>query len=126
MRRIASHTGCELVAAVVVSSASCRCFGSAPSSDVTTEKSMKELMDMFGEARELIGDARESLGTVYFSDDLEDAIKAKDDVLSTWKSVQAQLGESGSTDVLGKLQREHDVKFRQLEAEVEELMSHDD
>ncbi|CUG89065.1 Hypothetical protein, putative [Bodo saltans] len=91
-----------------------------------TTAAMKELMDQFAEARELIGDARESLGTTYFSDDLDDAIKAKDDVLTQWKSVQQTLEAASASDRLSKLQREYDVKFRQLEAEVEELMAHDD
>lgn len=91
-----------------------------------TNTSMKELMDAFGEARELIGDARESIGTVYFADDLNDAIKAKDDVLSQWKHIQDTLEAEAATDRLVKLQKEYDVKFRQLQAEVEELMAHDD
>jgi murein L,D-transpeptidase YcbB/YkuD len=94
--------------------------------DATTTAAMKQLMDAFAEARELISDARESLGTTYFSDDLDDAIKAKDDVITEWKSVQQKLETAGASDRLVKLQREYDVKFRQLEAEVEELMAHDD
>jgi hypothetical protein len=88
-------------------------------------KEMQELMELFAEARELISEARESVGTVYFGDDLEDAIKSKDDVLTQWTSLQKRLEIDGAHDVLTRMQREYDVKFRQLQAEVEELMSHD-
>jgi murein L,D-transpeptidase YcbB/YkuD len=122
MRRCSSG----LTSSIPVVLVSHRLNGSVSVLDDATTAAMKQLMDAFAEARELISDARESLGTTYFSDDLDDAIKAKDDVIAEWKSVQEKLESAGASDRLVKLQREYDVKFRQLEAEVEELMAHDD
>lgn len=76
-------------------------------------------MDSFAEARELIKDAMESVGTTYFADDMEDAEQQAKDVLKRWADVQAFLEKSGETAELQKLRNMHDLKIKQMEAELE-------
>jgi enamine deaminase RidA (YjgF/YER057c/UK114 family) len=89
----------------------------ASSDDLSTQ--LNDLMDSFAEARELIKDAMESVGTTYFADDMEDAEQQAKDVLKRWADVQAFLEKSGETAELQKLRNMHDLKIKQMEAELE-------
>ncbi|KPA80063.1 hypothetical protein ABB37_05076 [Leptomonas pyrrhocoris] len=80
---------------------------------------LNDLMDSFGEARELIKDASESVGTTYFADDMADAETQVKDVLKRWADVQALLEKSGKTAELQKLRNMHELKMKQMEAELE-------
>lgn len=89
----------------------------AAEDDLSTQ--LNDLMDSFAEARELIKDAMESVGTTYFADDMEDAEAQTKDVLKRWSDVQAFLESSGQTEELRKLRNMHDLKIKQMEAELE-------
>ena len=60
----------------VLPSQACRALSSAPHPE------MEDLNTEFAEARYALADAEESVGTTYFSDDLEDAKDATDKVRS--------------------------------------------
>ncbi|KPI85768.1 hypothetical protein ABL78_5159 [Leptomonas seymouri] len=89
----------------------------ASSDDLSTQ--LNDLMDSFAEARELIKDAMESVGTTYFADDMTDAEAQAGDVLKRWADVQAFLEKSGAKEELQKLRNMHDLKIKQMEAELE-------
>jgi hypothetical protein len=83
---------------------------------------MNDLMLSFAEARELIDDAKESQGTAYFSDDAKDAENKTTETIAMWNQLCDDLAASNQCDELEKLKREYNVKFRQLGAELEELL----
>ncbi|GET93217.1 hypothetical protein, conserved [Leishmania tarentolae] len=87
--------------------------------ELTTKEHIDELMECFAEASELISDANESIGTTYFSGDLEDAEKQTQEVLNRWASLQAALELKGTADELKKVRNMYDLKIKQLKAELE-------
>lgn len=91
--------------------------GSKSGDDLSTR--LNDLMDAFGEARELTKDAMESVGTTYFADDMEDAEAQTKEVLKRWAELQADLEKAGQTEELRKLRNMHDLKMKQMEAELE-------
>ena len=91
--------------------------GGTSSDDLSTQ--LNDLMESFAEARELIKDAMESVGTTYFAEDMADAEAQTKDVLKRWVDVQAFLEASGQEEELQKLRNMHDLKIKQMEAELE-------
>jgi hypothetical protein len=83
-------------------------------------------MSSFGEARELIADAKESSGTSYFSEDAEDAKSCTETVLSDFKRLKEWLREQGQGETVAKVEREYNVKFDQLAAELADVLEHGD
>lgn len=76
-------------------------------------------MDQFGEARELITDATESVGTTYFSEDIHDAQEQTTVVLNAWEALKEELRRSGDGKALEALEKEHEMKMKQLQQELE-------
>lgn len=64
-------------------------------------------------------DAMESVGTTYFTDDMEDAEAQTKEVLKQWATLQADLEKAGQTEELRKLRNMHDLKMKQMEGELE-------
>jgi hypothetical protein len=96
---------------------------------ITSEQLAKQLNDLmadFAEARELIGEAKEALGTNYFSEDASDAKAATEKVLGEFKRLKQQLSEGGQTEAVTKIEREYNVKFDQLAAELADVLEHDE
>ncbi|XP_045213486.1 uncharacterized protein LOC123564179 [Mercenaria mercenaria] len=88
------------------------------------KKLMESLTDKFAEARELLGDARESHGTVYFSEDLEDAQTAVDETLTEYKQLLDQLSDQQRKEVISTLGlRMEELKAQQRAIE-DELKDH--
>ncbi|ORC93034.1 uncharacterized protein TM35_000023600 [Trypanosoma theileri] len=79
------------------------------------------LMDSFAEARELIEEAKESIGSVYASEDMQDAKEQTDKTLALWEELQKKLEEMGDMSTLERLRKEHSLKMAQLRAELEEV-----
>ena len=83
-------------------------------------------MSDFGEARELIAEAKESVGTTYYSDDASDAKQQTEKVIGDFNALKNSLKEDGQDEALRKVEREYDVKFAQLAAELADALEHDD
>ncbi|KAK7112060.1 hypothetical protein V1264_011572 [Littorina saxatilis] len=64
------------------------------------KKRVEGLTDRFAEARELLGDARESLGSTYFSEDMQEAQEAVSETLTTYEALLADLDEDQRNDVV--------------------------
>lgn len=80
---------------------------------------LNEWIDSFGEARELIKDAMDSVGTTYFSEDMEDAAKQTQDTMQRWEDIMKLLTDSGDAAAVARLQREHELKMKQIKEELE-------
>ena len=63
------------------------------------DNAINDLGEKFQEARELLEDARESFGTVYFSEDFDDAIEAVDDILNDYKVLLSSVNEKEAADI---------------------------
>lgn len=93
---------------------------------VCVNTAMKSLMENFAEARELIEDATESKDTSYFAADLSDAVDQVNLVWGEYNKLLSDLKEEGRDTEHTTIQKENDLKFRQLLAEIEKLQHDDD
>lgn len=93
-------------------------------SDNEIKQLVETLTDKFSEARELMQDARESQGTVYFSDDIEDAQQAIKDTLEQYSNLVQKLTSEQRQKVSATLGlRMEELKAQQ--AALEEMLLHD-
>jgi len=77
------------------------------------KKGIDSLTDQFMEARELLEDARESLGTTYFSEDMQDAQTAVKDTLAEYAQLLSQLSDKQKEEVV----RTIGLKMEELKAQ---------
>lgn len=89
------------------------------SSAVGVEQQLSDLFEMFAEANELIKDATESLNTVDFNDDFEDAEVQTKETLQLWTKIQDDLKAKNDMATLDRLVKEHEMKFKQLAAQLD-------
>lgn len=88
---------------------------------------LNDFMDSFTEARTLITESQDNAGTVYFSDDINDADEQTKITLTMWAELQAMLKEKNELEALEYIQKEHEVKVKQLVLELEaakDMMEH--
>ncbi|XP_052774251.1 uncharacterized protein LOC128212895 [Mya arenaria] len=78
-------------------------FQNATMEPLVLKKSMESLTDKFAEARELLGDARESQGTVYFSEDLEEAQAAVNETLAEYRDLLDRLSDKQRQELISTL-----------------------
>lgn len=91
--------------------------------DAEIAKAVEELNAEFSEARDLIKEAMESLGTTYQSDDAKDAIDQTKKTMDLYESIKSRIENRENLD---RVMKENDLKFRQLQAELEQVLSHDE
>ena len=82
----------------------------------------------FAECRLNIGDAKDSVGTTYFGDDIKDAKSSTERVLARYAQLKDNLkstdGQEGvESGMLTRLEKEYDIKFKQLQGELDEVMA---
>ncbi|CAD2214251.1 hypothetical protein ADEAN_000169600 [Angomonas deanei] len=80
---------------------------------------INDMMESFGEARELIKDSLESAGSTYFSEDIEDAIAETNKTLEQWEGIKKMLKDQGEEEKLRQLINENEMKMKQLKEELE-------
>lgn len=81
---------------------------------VKRSPSIDQVQALFAEARLLLQDAEDSKGTVYFSDDFEDAKKGVSDTLDAYHRL---LEHTELPDARDAIKSANDPKFRQLAEE---------
>lgn len=79
------------------------------------QRRIESFVHDFAEAREQIAEANESLGTTYLSDDLHDADTLVKKCLAEFAAIKRDLPPNESE----KFEKEHDLKMKQLEAELQ-------
>ncbi|CCW67006.1 unnamed protein product [Phytomonas sp. Hart1] len=80
---------------------------------------LNELNECFEEARELIKDSFDSAGTVYFTEDLNDAKEQTTKTLQKLKELEQWIEKHGGITALEKFRRETSLKMSQLEEELD-------
>lgn len=105
-------------APAVYAGARCSSSSSIMESPEVRER-MTEFQEAFAEARLLIAECEESAGTVYFSEDLEDATEQTKATMAHWDNLRALFQERKETAALEQLRKEYEVKLKQLELELE-------
>eukprot|EP01059_Diplonema_ambulator_P022113 TRINITY_DN36975_c0_g1_i1.p1 TRINITY_DN36975_c0_g1~~TRINITY_DN36975_c0_g1_i1.p1 ORF type:complete len:130 (+),score=19.22 TRINITY_DN36975_c0_g1_i1:51-392(+) len=93
-----------------------RCFRahSVAAGDDNFERMRMRVNDKFAEAMDEVNSARESVGTTYFSDDLDMAIEAVDECLTAYRELVAT--KDGAS-----VRAEMDLKMEQLKADLEDV-----
>jgi hypothetical protein len=89
---------------------------------------IRAVHDQFAESREALTDAKDSVGTTYFADDVADAKELSENCLKSYADLKNAITLRGTPEILARLEREYDIKFKQLQAELDEVMElcHDD
>jgi lipid II:glycine glycyltransferase (peptidoglycan interpeptide bridge formation enzyme) len=93
---------------------------------IDIDKRMDEVNLQFAEARELIQDATESLGTTDYSEDAEDAIQAVKAAKELYQTLLDDLAQAGLAAEKQAVERANGQKMKQLDAELETVLEHDD
>jgi predicted TIM-barrel enzyme len=93
---------------------------------VDVRQRLEDFNMQFAEARDLINDAKESLGTTDYSDDAQDAIEATKAAIGLYKGLLTDLDAAGSGDKRKQIELENGQKMKQLEAELQEVLEHDE
>jgi hypothetical protein len=87
-------------------------------SETKKSQSIDDVQGLFAEARLLLQDANESKGSVYFSEDFEDAKIAVQDTLDAYKAI---VEASPTPEARESIRNANDPKFRQLAEEFSSL-----
>ncbi|KAK8402417.1 hypothetical protein O3P69_000670 [Scylla paramamosain] len=69
-------------------------------SSIDVKKAVDIISEQFSEAMELMNDARSSIGTIYFSEDMEDVQAQVADTLQSYSSLLAKLNEEQRRSVI--------------------------
>lgn len=77
-----------------------------------------ELIEQFTEARELIEEAKESHGTTYFAEDLREATEHVKKTNDAYHALKGRMAGAA----LDQFVKRNELKFRQLDAELQQLM----
>lgn len=80
---------------------------------------LTSMLESFAEARALIAESHDSAGTVYFSEDLSDAAEQTKETLRLWNELHDYLTTNHEMDTLEQVKKEHSLKLKQLEAELQ-------
>eukprot|EP00041_Stephanoeca_diplocostata_P030790 m.940413 g.940413 ORF g.940413 m.940413 type:complete len:172 (+) comp23828_c0_seq3:125-640(+) len=101
-----------------------RYFCTGESFDV--DKHMRLLAGKFAETRLELEDCADSVGTTYFSDDLNICIECVDDVLNTYEEIMQHHTANDDTDSAKRLRESWALKLEQLKGELAQLLESND